>query len=235
MSRLNKIKKLMIYLKSNDGISLIELVMTIILIGIMSIGLYNVVLFGVNDYIMNENVLHQTNSMSLANSVIRRNLVNAATPPVFLINGKINGQICYIKNKINPGHNKSAKLPIVVFNLASQPKVCGSAANPCNAVAFYKYVINGTTPPEQELAVFCVYNNVLYKQVTTKTSTTAYPVANNINDINIPPPAATYCNQNAKTKIYSCNINFNLTSTSGYSGVIYNGTSGVSAIVANPQ
>lgn len=217
--------------KNKGGFTLIELVMTIILIGIMSVGLYEVVMFGINDYLVNENYLHSSNSMTYAISALRRNLVNAAMPPVKLINGKNNGQICYIKNKINPS---KAGIPIVIFNLASQSTTCGGAT-PCNAVAFYKYI---TRTINQELVVFCVsnnINNVLYKQVTIKKpplTTTAYPVANNINNINIPLGD---CNQNPTTKVYSCNINFALTSTPGYNGTIYSGTGGVSVIVAKPK
>lgn len=45
-----------------------------------------------------------------------------------------------------------------------------------------------------------------------------------------PPPSVSYCNQNASTKVYSCNINFTITNTANYSQ-----TGGVSVIVANPQ
>ncbi|RZD19266.1 MAG: prepilin-type N-terminal cleavage/methylation domain-containing protein [Candidatus Acididesulfobacter diazotrophicus] len=171
--------------KNNKGFTLLELVMTIILIGIMSVGLYQVIIFGINDYMLNENALHQVNSMSYASSVIRRNLEEAAMPPTSQINGKNNGQICYIKNAINPSKLSNSQ-PIVVFNLASQSTSCGSVTEPCNAIAFYKYIYISGTAQEEELVVFCVNNNnVLYKQVTTTSNgtTTAYPISDNISGI----------------------------------------------------
>ena len=167
-------------IKKNNAFTLVELVMTIVLIGIMSVGLYQVIIFGINDYMLNENALHQVNSMSYASSVIRKNLEEAAMPTQ-LINGNSNGQICYINEGINPYDEQPH--PIVVFNLANQT-LCGNAnsAVSCNAVAFYKY-ISGTTN-QQELIVFCVNNNILYKQVTTiNGTTTAYPISDNISDI----------------------------------------------------
>ncbi len=173
---------------NNDGFTLLELVMTIILIGIMSVGLYQVIIFGINDYMLNENALHQVNSMSYASSVIRKNLEEAAMPTQ-TINGSSNGQICPYSNSNSSSNNNP---PIVAFNLANQLTACGSATEssgsattPCNAVAFYKY-ISGTAG-EQELVVFCVNNNILYKQVTTSINgtetTTAYPISDNISNI----------------------------------------------------
>ena len=45
-----------------------------------------------------------------------------------------------------------------------------------------------------------------------------------------PPPTASTCNQNSTTKVYSCNINFTIANTAGYSQ-----TGGVSVTIANPQ
>ncbi|MCL4498431.1 MAG: hypothetical protein M1412_00855 [Deltaproteobacteria bacterium] len=45
-----------------------------------------------------------------------------------------------------------------------------------------------------------------------------------------PPQSVSYCNQNPSTKVYSCNINFTITNTAGYSQI-----GGVSVTVANPQ
>ena len=166
--------------KSNDGLTLIELVMTIILIGIMSIGLYEVVMWGISDYIGSENYLHSNNSMTYAISVIRRNLENAAMP-IQLI--KPSGKhYCKLKNRINP--DTGGNMPIVIANLSTQTSCGGTTGEPCNEVAFYKY-ITGTA--NQELVVFCVNpnNNALYKEVTTTNGTTiSYPVADYISGIN---------------------------------------------------
>ncbi|MDA8303948.1 MAG: prepilin-type N-terminal cleavage/methylation domain-containing protein [Deltaproteobacteria bacterium] len=171
--------------KNNGGFTLIELVMTIILIGILSVGLYEVVMFGINDYLRNENYLHSSNSMTYAMSVIRRNLVNAATP-TSLISPSVSAY-CPLFESINP---KTSGNPIVVANLAGQTTTCDGTGQPaCNEAAFYQNVIVSGTAIQQ-LVVFCVNNNVLYKEVTNKEvtnsngTTTSYPVANNIGSIN---------------------------------------------------
>ena len=176
-------------MKGNRGFTLIELVITIVLIGIMAVGLYNIVILGINNYYMNENYLHQTNSMSLAISIMRRNISNAAMPikPLIKPRGR---HYCKLKNGINPA---VVGEPIVIANMAGQTTFCGGINPPCNEVAFYKY-ITGTA--SQELVVFCVNpkNNVLYKQVTIATTTTDYPSLNNIDsiafsstDVTVPP------------------------------------------------
>ncbi len=166
--------------KNSGGFTLIELVMTILLIGILSIGLYEVVMWGVSDYLQNENYLHSSNSMTYAISVIRRNLENAAMP-IGYIKPKAKAY-CKLKNKINP---YTENLPIVIANLLGQTTSCGgTTGEPCNEVAFYKYIA-GTA--NQELVVFCVNpnNNALYKEVTTTNETTiSYPVADYISGIN---------------------------------------------------
>ncbi len=163
------------------GFTLIEMVMTILLIGIMSIGLYEVVMWGINDYIGSENYLHSNNSMTYAISVIRRNLENAAEPPIKLIKPR-GKHYCKLKNSINPANSSE---PIVLANLKNQTTVCGGTGEPpCDEVAFYKYRTTGTA--KQELVVFCVNpkNNALYKEVTTTNgTTTSYPVANYISGI----------------------------------------------------
>jgi len=50
--------------KNKSGFTLIELVMTIVLTGILSVGLYEAIMLGVNDYIINEHYLHSNNSMT---------------------------------------------------------------------------------------------------------------------------------------------------------------------------
>ena len=151
--------------KNSGGFTLIELVMTIILIGILSIGLYQVVMWGINDYLTNEEYLHSNNSMTYAMTVIRRNLENAAMPPATPL--RIRGGVCPLNRKNYPSKNS----PITVSP---------------SEVAFYQNVeINGATT--QQLVVFCVNpnNNALYKEVTTTNGTTAsYPVADNISGIN---------------------------------------------------
>lgn len=206
--------------KNIGGFTLIELVMTILLIGILSIGLYEVVMWGISDYIESENYLHQANSMSLAVSVMRRNISNAAKP-TSLIPGSNNGQTCYINDTMNP-YNQT---PIVVFNLASQ-----SVTSPVNAVAFYKYIIGST---KQELVVFCVYNNTLYKQVTTATATALYPGINDVGaNTSFSEYQATTLIGGVVGTMYYYYINMDLVSSlpSGYSE---NG--GASVIIANPQ
>ncbi|RZD14084.1 MAG: prepilin-type N-terminal cleavage/methylation domain-containing protein [Candidatus Acidulodesulfobacterium ferriphilum] len=175
MKTLNGIKK------NKGGFTLIELVMTILLIGILSIGLYEVVMWGISDYLQNENYLHSNNSMTYAISALRRNLENAAKPSGYIRPAA--KAYCKLKHKINPDKNQN--LPIVIANLSSQTTSCGSSATPCNEVAFYKY-ITGTANQEQELVVFCVNpnNNALYKEVTTTNGTTSYPVADYISGIN---------------------------------------------------
>jgi prepilin-type N-terminal cleavage/methylation domain-containing protein len=173
--------------KNNKGFTLLELVMTIILIGIMSVGLYQVIIFGINNYMLNENALHQVNSMSYTSSVIRRNLEEAVTPPTSPYT--ITGGVCLL----NPGSGSGGNPPPITLACSdgSAPTtgntpICTSCSNglsscPPSEIAFYKY-ISGTA--NQELVVFCVNNNVLYKQVTTiNGTTTAYPIADNISNI----------------------------------------------------
>ncbi len=162
------------------GFTLIELVMTILLTGILSIGLYQVVMWGINDYLINEEYLHSNNSMSYAMTVIRRNLENAAKPPATPISPS-RVFYCKLSKPINPA--TSGNLPIVTANMAGQAKVCGgSIPQPvCDEVAFYQN-ISGTT--NQQLVVFCLNNNILYEEVTDGTGTTiSHPVANNISGI----------------------------------------------------
>ena len=174
-----------VFKRNQGGFTLIELVMTIILIGIMSVGLYEVVIWGISDYIGSENYLHSNNSMTYASSVIRRNLENAATPtptPTALIKPR-NGRkktYCKVENKINPA--TIGNPPIVIANLAGQTTTCGGTGRPvCNEAAFYQNV----TVASQQLVVFCVNNNILYEEVTDETrTTTSYPVADNISGIN---------------------------------------------------
>ena len=162
------------------GFTLIELVMTILLIGILSIGLYEVVMWGINDYLTNEQYLHSNNSMTYAMSVIRRNLENAAMPPRSAINPS-GTAYCKLTNPINPA--TSGNPPIVIANLAGQTATCGGSGEPvCDEVAFYQNAtVNGTA--SQQLVVFCVYKSILYQEVTNTNGTTSYPVADNISGI----------------------------------------------------
>ena len=185
MKNLNIINK-------DGGFTLIELVMTILLTGILSIGLYQVVMWGINDYLINEEYLHSNNSMTYAMAVIRRNLENAAvlTAPL-----TISGGVCRLNpnNYPNNGQNPNNSPIVMACNDGSAPScsnnTCpttnGSCANPIpilpSEVAFYQN-ISGTT--NQQLVVFCVNNNILYEEVTNGTGTTSHPVANNISGIN---------------------------------------------------
>lgn len=165
--------------KNNGGFTLIELVMTIILMGIMSVGLYQVVMFGINDYMTNETYLHSNNSMTYAISVIRRNLVNAAMPLSSAPSPPLGGALCPLSAA------PSSSNPIVRAYLlnGNSSSTCGGSGQPvCNEVAFYQNVtVNGTT--SQQLVVFCVYNNILYQEVTNNNGTTSYPIADNISGI----------------------------------------------------
>ena len=174
------------------GFTLIELVMTILLTGILSIGLYQVVMWGINDYLINEEYLHSNNSMSYAMTVIRRNLENAAvlTAPL-----TISGGVCLLNpnNYPNNGQNPNNSPIVMACNDGSAPScsnntkcpINGNCTNPVlpSEVAFYQNVkINGVT--KQQLVVFCVNSNILYEEVTDGTGgTTSHPVANNISGI----------------------------------------------------
>ena len=184
MKNLNIINK-------DGGFTLIELVMTILLTGILSIGLYQVVMWGINDYLINEEYLHSNNSMSYAMTVIRRNLENAAKPPTtpLTISG---GSVCPLNTNNYPNNNNPITMacndgsaPSCSNNTC--PTTNGSCANPVSPseVAFYQNIrkISGVTT--QQLVVFCVNNNILYEEVTDGTggTTISHPVANNISSI----------------------------------------------------
>ena len=171
--------------KKDGGFTLIELVMTILLTGILSIGLYQVVMWGINDYLTNEEYLHSNNSMTYAMAVVRRNLENAAMPPTPPL-PITPGSVCPLNNYPNSSN------PITMAcNDGSAPSCSnntecptnGSCANPIppSEVAFYQNM-SGTT---NQLVVFCVNNNILYEEVTYGTggTTISHPVANNISGI----------------------------------------------------
>jgi prepilin-type N-terminal cleavage/methylation domain-containing protein len=168
--------------KNKNGFTLIELVMTIVLTGILSVGLYGAVILGIDDYIMNEHYLHSNNSMTYAISVLRRNLVNAAMPPSLI--SPSNSAYCPLSNSINPA--TSGNPPIVRANLSRQTVTCGGKGDPvCNEIAFYQDIITASGGTATQLVVFCVHKSILYEEVTNGTGrTTSYPVANNISDIN---------------------------------------------------
>ena len=177
--------------KNSGGFTLIELVMTIILIGILSIGLYQVVMWGINDYLINEEYLHSNNSMTYAMTVIRRNLENAAvlTAPL-----TISGGVCPLNTNNYPNNGQGNNNPPITMacNDGSAPSCSNNTECPTNGnctnpvspseVAFYQNISG--TPPSQ-LVVFCLNNNILYEEVTggTTGTTTSHPVANNISNI----------------------------------------------------
>ena len=170
--------------KKDGGFTLIELVMTILLIGILSIGLYEVVMWGIGDYVGNEQYLHSNNSMTYAMATMRRSMESAVMPKVTISSSS--AAKCALSTSINPA--TTGNPPIVTANLAGQTTICGGTGQPvCDEAAFYQY-INGTPPPPQpppqQLVVFCVNNNILYEEVTNGTGTTSYPIANNISGIN---------------------------------------------------
>lgn len=169
-------------INNNDGFTLLELVMTIILIGIMSVGLYQVVMFGINDYAGNEQYLHSDNSMTYAMQVIRRNLENAAKPAATSSITPSSSAYCPLGSSINPAATINSTTPIVIANLTGQTAICGGNSHPaCNEVAFYQ---NVGTSSAQQLVVFCVNNNILYQEVTISNgTTTSYPITDNINYI----------------------------------------------------
>ena len=165
--------------KKDGGFTLIELVMTILLIGILSIGLYEVVIWGISDYVTNERYLHSNNSMTYAMMTIRRSMAGAVMPPTAAIS-PLGAYYCKISNPINPA--TTGNPPIVTANLAGQTSTCGGTGQPvCDEAAFYQN-ITGTTN-QQQLVVFCVNNNILYEEFTNGTGTTSYPIANNISGI----------------------------------------------------
>ncbi len=167
-------------MKNKSGFTLIELVMTIVLTGILSVGLYEAIMLGVNDYIINEHYLHSNNSMTYAISVLRRNLVNAAMPSSVITPSS--GSYCPLSVSINPATGGNA--PIVRANLSGQTATCGASGPACNEIAFYQN-INTTSGESSQLVVFCVHNKILYEEVTNGVGqTTPYPVANNISNIN---------------------------------------------------
>ncbi len=170
MKTLNSIKK------NRGGFTLIELVMTILLIGILSIGLYQVVMWGINDYMTNEQYLHSNNSMTQAMATIRRNLENAAmppTPPTPPINPAGRNNICSFNSIF-----EQFETPICIFDSG------GACTGIGNEVAFYQNIGTGTPQQQQQLVVFCVNNNILYEEVTANgAATTSYPIANNISGI----------------------------------------------------
>ena len=166
--------------KKDGGFTLIELVMTILLTGILSIGLYQVVMWGINDYLINEEYLHSNNSMTYAMAVVRRNLENAAKPPTNTPISPSGVFYCELSTSINPA--TSGNLPIITANRAGQTTTCGGNGQPvCDEVAFYQNM-SGTA--NQQLVVFCLNKNILYEDVTGGTgTTTSHPVANNISNI----------------------------------------------------
>jgi prepilin-type N-terminal cleavage/methylation domain-containing protein len=175
MKTLNSIKK------KDGGFTLIELVMTILLIGILSIGLYEVVIWGISDYVTNEQYLHSNNSMTYAMMTIRRSMAGAVMPTAAI--SPSGAYYCKLSNWINPA---TTHTPIVTANMAGQTTACSTTCEVtgqpvCDEAAFYQN-ISGTT--NQQLVVFCVYNNILYKEVKTNGAVTAsYPIADNISCI----------------------------------------------------
>ncbi len=173
--------------KNNGGFTLIELVMTILLIGILSIGLYEVVMWGINDYVTNEQYLHANNSMTYAMSVIRRNIVQAAMPPATQLTQT--NLICPLKPSNYPNNGQGINPPPVVLacqdgsapscSNSTECPINGSCANPIppGEIAFYQNVPSSTN---KQLVVFCINNNILYEEVTASGITTSYPIANNI-------------------------------------------------------
>ncbi len=169
--------------KKDGGFTLIELVMTILLIGILSIGLYEVVMWGINDYLTNEKYLHANNSMTYAMSVIRRGIVQAATPPATQLTQT--NLICPLKN-----YPSNGQVIVLACQDGSAPScsnstecpINGSCANtiPPGEIAFYQ---NVPPPTNNQLVVFCINKNTLYEEVTASGITTSYPIANNISGI----------------------------------------------------
>ena len=171
MKTLNSIKK------KDGGFTLIELVMTILLIGILSIGLYEVVIWGISDYVTNERYLHSNNSMTYAMMTIRRSMAGASMPTASI--NPSSAYYCKLSNSINPA--TTGNPPIVTANLAGQTATCGGTGQPvCDETAFYQ---NITGTANQQLVVFCVNNNILYEEITNGTGTTSYPIADNISGI----------------------------------------------------
>ncbi|RZD15959.1 MAG: prepilin-type N-terminal cleavage/methylation domain-containing protein [Candidatus Acididesulfobacter guangdongensis] len=191
---------------NNSGFTLIELVMTILLTGIMAVGLYQVIMFGINNYVSNENSLYMSNSLSNASSVIRKNAEEAAMPPTTnqppvpsagaicpLASNSLNDISSNVNGFSGPIILACADGSVPAPSANSSQQTCTAClpgeSSPCepSEIAFYKY-----TPPtviaggsNEELIVFCINNDVLYKQVTTSNGTTTdYPVANNIGSIN---------------------------------------------------
>ena len=160
--------------KKDGGFTLIELVMTILLIGILSIGLYQVVMWGINDYMTNEHYLHSNNSMTQAMATIRRNLENAAMPPTPPQTFSVSGVCPFNK----PTDEPSQTNPICVFSSFNTGAGCNKQGIG-NEISFFQ--LNQKTG-NYELIVYCVVNNILYKEVNSDVPT-SYPVADNISSI----------------------------------------------------
>lgn len=161
--------------KKDGGFTLIELVMTILLIGILSIGLYEVVIWGISDYVTNERYLHSNNSMTYAMAAIRRSMSSAAMPTAAI--SPSGAYYCKLSANINPA--TSGEPPIVIANMAGQTTSCGGSNPVCDEAAFYQNITGGG----QQLVVFCVNNNILYEEVTNGTGTASYPIADNISGV----------------------------------------------------
>ena len=159
----------------DSGFTLIELVMTILLIGILSIGLYEVVIWGISDYVTNEQYLHSNNSMTYAMAVARRNLVNAAMPPATTpLTFSTSGGAC----PFNPADEPSRTMPICVFSGLNPLAGCSSNGIG-NEIAFLQNPNNN-----YELIIYCAINNILYEEEAfTNGTPKTYPIANNISGI----------------------------------------------------
>ena len=168
MKTLNSIKK------NRGGFTLIELVMTILLIGILSIGLYEVVIWGISDYVTNERYLHSNNSMTYAMMTIRRNMAGAVMPPIPPQTFSVLGA-CPFKLADEPSQTN----PICIFSSFNIGAGCNTQGVG-NEISFLQ--LNQKTS-NYELIVYCVVNNILYKEVNSNVLSTSYPVANNISGI----------------------------------------------------
>ena len=169
------------------GFTLVEMVISILLTGIMAIGIYNIIISGIQNYNTNQKFLDTSNSIGRAMTVIRRDMSNAVTPPTgggYSPNGS--GAACPYDPVVDVPDNGSGvnNPPVVIFSNGQSPSICRGANN-CNEAAFFESIPQ-SSPAQYLLIIYCLgaSNNALYKEEVKQNGTAnSYPVAYNISSI----------------------------------------------------